>query len=244
MGESVGRMIKTGKEISYLKKAARVSDSCIPIIKKSLREGVTEKELRRRVEKNIKNQGCRISFGTLVASGRRSTMVHAKPRATNRKIEGVGYIDFGASYKGYKSDVTVPFIVRKVGRREMKVVKAVVAAHDVAMRSIKIGEPCWKVHEVTNTFLRSRGFRMIHAMGHGLGKNIHELPYIGKPRKKLRGLKKRKWEKLKKIVFQKGMVFTIEPAVYTKNFGCRLENDVLMTRHGKKILTHAKLIGV
>ena len=237
-------LAKTSEEIAYLKKAARVSDSCIPIIKKSLHERVTEKELRRRVEKNIKRQGCGVSFGTLVACGKRSAMVHAKPRATDRKIEGVGYIDFGASYKNYKSDITIPFIVGKVGSREEKVVKAVLAAYDIAMRSIKIGRPCWKVHEVTNTFLRSRGFRMIHAMGHGLGKNIHELPYIGKPRKKLRGLRKRKWEKLKKIVFEEGMVFTIEPAVYTKNFGCRLENDVLLTKHGKKILTHAKLIKI
>lgn len=45
------------------------------------------------------------------------------------------------------------------------------------------------------------------------------------------------------MVFLENMVFTIEPAVYVKNVGgCRLENDVLMTRHGSKILTHAQLI--
>jgi Xaa-Pro aminopeptidase len=111
------------------------------------------------------------------------------------------------------------------------------------MKSIKIGMPCWKLHEKVNIFLRAKGFHMVHAMGHGLGKNVHDKPYIGKPRKKLRGLKKRRWEKLRKMVFLENMVFTIEPAVYVKNVGgCRLENDVLMTRHGSKILTHAQLI--
>jgi Xaa-Pro dipeptidase len=55
----------------------------------------------------------------------------------------------------------------------------------------------------------------------------------------------KKWEKLKKIRFQEGMVFTIEPGVYVKGLGgCRLENDVLLTRKGPKILTYSRLIEV
>jgi Xaa-Pro dipeptidase len=127
----------------------------------------------------------------------------------------------------------------------MEMGRAVIGAYDIAIRSVKIGMPCWKLHEKVDRFLQTKGYRMIHAMGHGLGKNIHELPYIGKPRKRLRGLKKRKWEKLKRIVFQEGMVFTIEPAVYVKNVGgFRLENDLLLTSKGPKILTHSKLIVV
>jgi len=236
-------LIKTREEIVFLKRAARGSNSCIPTIKKSLQEGVTERELKKRIERHIKKQGCGISFKTLVACGRRSAIVHPKPGATDRKIDGIGYVDFGASYKNYKSDITVPFVVGKIGKREMKIVNAVVAAHNLAMRSIKSGMPCWKLHEKVNSFLRTKGFRMIHAMGHGLGKNVHEMPYIGKPRKKLRGLRKRRWERLKKIVFQENMVFTIEPAVYLKNVGgCRLENVVLITKREPGILTHARLI--
>jgi len=238
-------IIKTGKEIAFLKKAARISDSCIPVIKTVLKEGVTEKELRKKVEQHIKKQGCTTSFATLVACGERSAMVHAKPHATDKRIEGIGHIDFGASYKNYKSDVTIPFIVGEVGKKEKKIVMATEAAYELAVKSIKIGMPCWRLHEKVNTFLKKRGFRMIHPMGHGLGKKIHELPYIGKPRKRPRGWKKRRWEKLKKIVFQEGMVFTIEPAVYVEGLGgCRLENDVLLTKRGPQMLTHARLIKI
>jgi len=244
MKGSIERMIKTNREIKTLKKSASIANSCIPVIENALKENeITEKEIARRIRRKIYSQGATLAFRILVASGKRSAIVHPKPSATDKKIDGTGYVDFGASYKNYKSDITVPFVVGKIGKREMKMVNAVVAAHNLAMRSIKIGMPCWKLHEKVNTFLRMKGFRMIHAMGHGLGKNVHELPYIGKPRKKLRGLKKRRWERLKKIVFQENMVFTVEPAVYLKNVGgCRLENVVLITKREPGILTHARLI--
>jgi len=238
-------IVKTSKEIAFLKKAARVSDSCIPIIKTALKEGVTEKELQKRVEQHIKRRGCGISFATLVSCGERSAMVHAKPHVTDKKIAGIGHIDFGASYKNYKSDVTIPFVVGKIGKKERKIVAATEDAYKLAIKSIKIGMSCWRLHEKVNTFLKKRGFYMIHPMGHGLGKKIHELPYIGKPRKRPKGWKKKRWEKLKKIVFQEGMVFTIEPAVYVEGVGgCRLENDVLLTRKGPQMLTHARLIKI
>jgi Xaa-Pro aminopeptidase len=64
-------------------------------------------------------------------------------------------------------------------------------------------------------------------------------------KKKLRGKKKRRWEKIKKINFEKNMVFTIEPGIYVKGIGgCRLENDIMMTIKGPKILTHSKLIEI
>lgn len=56
---------------------------------------------------------------------------------------------------------------------------------------------------------------------------------------------KRKWEKIKKIRFQKNMVFTIEPGIYVKGIGgCRLENDILLTSKGPKVLTYSKLIEI
>jgi Xaa-Pro dipeptidase len=55
----------------------------------------------------------------------------------------------------------------------------------------------------------------------------------------------KKWEKLKKIKFQERMFFTIEPAIYVKGLsGCRIENDILLTRRGPKILTKSKLLRV
>jgi Xaa-Pro aminopeptidase len=236
-------IIKTKKEIKFLKKSAQIINSCLPLIENLLkRDKITEKEVAREIRRKIYSQGAKLAFQTIVACGKRSARIHPKPGATNKLISGLGYIDFGASYKGYKTDVTVPFMKGEIDKKEERVVRTVLKAYDVAINSIRIGLPCWKLHEKVDKFLKKRGFRLDHSLGHGLGLRIHELPTIGKPRK-LTGKKKLKWEKLKKIRFQEGMVFTIEPAVYVKGLGgCRLENDVLLTKNGLRILTVAKLL--
>ncbi|MCS7106061.1 MAG: M24 family metallopeptidase [Candidatus Aenigmarchaeota archaeon] len=244
-------MIKSKNEIKLIKKACKISNSCLKIIEYSLKEKITEKELRKRIEKYIRKQGATLSFRTIVACGKRAAKIHPKPRATDKIIKGLGYVDFGACYKGYKSDITVPFIKGKISKKERKIVRATLHAYKIAIKSIKIGMPCYKLHEKVDSFLRKKGFRLYHSLGHGIGKKIHELPTIGKPnfrkkmsKKKLEKLK-RKWEKIKKIKFQPGMVFTIEPGIYLKGFaGFRIENDVLLTENGIKVLTKSKLIEI
>jgi Xaa-Pro aminopeptidase len=245
-------IIKTQKEIALLKKSAEISNSCLPIIEASLKEEkITEKEIVRRMRKKLKSQDATFSFIPIVACGKRSARIHAMPRSTNKIISGIGMIDFGACYKGYRTDVTVPFIKGKISKRERRIVDSVVKAYNVGVRSIRIGMPCWKLFEKVDNFLRKRGFRMGHSLGHGLGLKIHELPYIGKPRKRIDVSKKiyekmrKRWEKLSKITFQNNMVFTIEPGVYVKSVGgSRLENDILIENKRIKILTNAKLIRV
>lgn len=239
-------MIKTAREIALFMKAARISNSCIPIIAKALKEkNITEREIARRIKNNIYRQGGRLSFRILVASGPRSAMIHPKPTATNAKISGIGYVDFGASYKGYKTDLTVPFIKGKVKPRERKIVETVVRAYNIAVRRWKIGMFCWKLHEVADDYIRSKGLRMGHAVGHGLGLKIHENPTIVKPRKKLKGRRLKKWLKLKKVVFEPDMVFTIEPGAYVEDVGgSRLENTFLAGKKRLKCLTKANLIEV
>ncbi|MEM5829418.1 MAG: M24 family metallopeptidase [Candidatus Aenigmatarchaeota archaeon] len=242
-------MIKTKEEIKLLKKSAEISNSCLPLIEALLKkEKVKEKEIAKAIRRKIYSQGAKLAFQTIVACGKRAAKIHPKPKATNRMISGLGYIDFGASYKGYKTDVTIPFIKGKIRKREEKMVKAVMKAYKLALKSIKVGLPCFQLFEKVDNFLRKQGLRMQHSLGHGVGLKIHELPTIGIPKEKLRKLSKKnkkKLERLKEIRFQENMVFTIEPAVYIKGIGgCRIENDVLLTRKGPKLLTYAKLIKI
>lgn len=242
-------MIKSEEEIRLLKKSAEISNSCIPLIESLLKkEKITEREIARAIRKKIYSQGARLAFRTIVACGKRAAKIHAKPRATDKIISGLGYVDFGASYKGYKTDVTVPFIKGKISKKEEKMVKVVIKAYKLAFNSIRIGLPCFKLFEKIDKFLRKEGFSMQHSLGHGVGLKIHELPTIGVSKKRLKKLsrkKKAKLEKLKKIRFQENMVFTIEPAVYVKGLGgCRLENTILLTKKGAVSLTHSKLIKI
>lgn len=239
-------MIKTPSEIRLLKKSAKITDSCIKIIENSLKDEITEIELRKRIGRNIRRQGASLSFQTLVACGKRSAMIHPKPHATNKIISGIGYVDFGASYKQYKTDITVPFIVGKINKKQRKIIDATIKSYSIAIKNIELGVPCWKTFDKTNKYLKSRGFVMKHSLGHGLGKKVHEMPSIVMPRKKKLSQKGNKmWQKIKKMTYQKNMIFTIEPGVYVKGTGgCRIENDIIMTKNGPKIITNAKLITV
>ncbi|MFH1229620.1 MAG: M24 family metallopeptidase [Candidatus Aenigmatarchaeota archaeon] len=239
-------MIKTKGEIKLLKKSAQIADSCLKVISDSLKENITEKELRRRVYRKIRSQNATLAFQTLVASGTRTSMIHPKPHATDKVIKGIGYIDFGASYKGYKSDVTVPFIKGKISSMEKKILDVTLKAYEVSVNSLRLNQPCWKSFEKANACSKKNGYRLGHSLGHGLGLKIHENPIIVMPRKKKLTRKGRLlWEKIKKINFQKNMVFTIEPGIYAKGLcGCRIENDFLMTDKGPKALTHVRLVEV
>ncbi|MEM5766295.1 MAG: Xaa-Pro peptidase family protein [Candidatus Aenigmatarchaeota archaeon] len=242
-------IIKTKKEIKLLERSAKISNSCLPLIKTLLKkEKVTEKDIAKAIRRKIYSQGASLAFRTLVACGKRAAKIHPKPAATNKIISGLGYIDFGASFKGYKTDVTVPFVKGKISKEEEKMIKVVEKAYDLALKSIKVGLPCFQLFEKVDNFLRRQGFTMQHSLGHGVGLKIHELPTIGIPKDKLKKLikkNKNSLEKLKSIRFKEEMVFTIEPAIYLKGVGgCRLENDILLTRNGPRPLTHARLIRI
>lgn len=252
-------MIKTKAEIACIERAAAISNSCIPIIREAVREGATEREIGRRVRENIYRRGGRLSFRTLVASGERSAMIHCKPTVTDRPVDGIGYVDFGASYRGYKADVTVPFVRGRIGRKERKIVDTVIGAYGKAVRAWRPGIECWRLHREAERHISSRGLEMGHSLGHGLGLKIHERPIIYAPSDLLlrkvemlakRGNEKamkrlRRWERVKKVSFEDGMAFTIEPGAYVKGLGgCRIENTFRTVGKRLKCLTKSRLIEV
>jgi Xaa-Pro aminopeptidase len=232
--------LKSAEEIKLLVKSAEIANSCIRIIEESLKEKIREKELKRRVEKEIRRQNASPSFRTIVACGKRSAKIHPKPAATNKIIRGLGYVDFGVCYRGYRTDVTVPFVKGKISKQERKIVKTALKAYKIAVSSIRVGVPCWKAFKKVDNFLRRNKFRMLHALGHGIGLKVHDKPSIS-PRPD----KKEKLKRWKEVRFQPGMVLAIEPAVYVKGVGgCRIENDILLRKSGVKVLTNAKLLEV
>ena len=165
-------------------------------------------------------------------------------------ISGIGYADFGASYRGYKTDITVPFIKGHASIKERRIVATTLKAYKLAVDSLKLGDMCWKLFDKISRYEKSQGYELKHGLGHGVGKKIHEYPFIVMPRKeKLRRKrterKKRNWKTIMRTRFRENMIFTIEPGIYVEGVGgCRLENDFLMTRNGPKVLTHSRLIKV
>ncbi len=237
------RAVKLKKEIGLIKKSTKISNSAIGIIEETLNEVVegrkiTETELSNRISSQLGKNGTDSPFGILVASGERTFHPHVYPYASEKIIKkGLGYVDFGSSYRGYCSDVTVPFVIGRIDEQMRKVVKTTVEAYELAIDSIEVGLPTWELHEKINNFIKSKGYKFIHSLGHGLGLAIHDVPSISP--KPLDKLQLRCWREEK---FKENMIFTIEPGIYTPKGGCRLENDVLLTKKGPVVLTNSRLI--
>jgi Xaa-Pro aminopeptidase len=222
------RSIKEEKEIGMIKKACKIANHGIKIIERNLSTKMSERELASILEQELLRKGAdEIAFPTIVTSGRKSAFIHPFPSSTNERIKtGLGLVDFGVRFKGYCSDVTVPFSIGRLSKKQKKIVKTVEEAYRECLNSLRINIPTWKVHERVEKKIEENGFEFKHSSGHGLGLELHDLPSFSPKPKNKEDLKD--WKEIK---LKKNMTFTIEPGVYEVGVGgCRLENDVLMKK--------------
>jgi len=228
------RAVKDQQEIAILKKAADITNAMIDSLEKNVRSGKikTEADAALFIELESRKRGCEgPSFETLAAGPDRSFGIHAFPGWTAAPFAGPGLsiLDFGLRYNGYCTDVTLTF-VREPSPQQQKLVNLVEKAAKLATETADNGvETRALAAAVENLFAKSKK-RMPHSLGHGLGLDVHETPFI---RNKSEGNMK----------LEPGMVFTLEPGLYDPvHGGCRLENDILITETGKEVLTESRII--
>jgi len=229
------RSIKEPKEIQRIKKACKIANHGIKFLKENISRKITDKQLGLALEQELIRKGAdELSFSTIITSGKRSVFVHPYPSFLDKKLQpGLGLVDFGVRYKGYCSDVTLPFTLGKISEKQKNIIKTVQEAYKTAIENLKLNLPTWKVHESVENLIKKNGFEFKHGLGHGLGLELHDLPSIVEKQKYKEQLKEWKEVKLKK-----NMVFTIEPGIYVSEVGgCRLENDILMNKKPKSLTT-------
>jgi Xaa-Pro aminopeptidase len=221
--ESV-RRTKDSSEIAAIKTAAGIAAQALKQTLRYIKQGVTESELAGMLDFEIRKLGARNSFETIVAFGPNASRPHHQPGKRRLKKRDTVLIDFGARYKGYCSDITRSFAVGKPTRLFERAYDAVQQAQAAAIKMIKAGAKIQQVdaaarEEISNFDLPVYG----HGTGHGFGLEIHEMPFLKADAKgKLNA----------------GEVITIEPGVYIPGkLGVRIEDDVLVTETGSKILT-------
>ena len=235
------RSVKERKEIERIEKACHIANQGVKFIEKNLDRKITEKELALSLQQKLIKKGAdELAFPTIITSGNRSSFIHPHPSFTNKKIQkGLGLIDFGVRYKGYCSDVTVPFTVSKLSARQKRMVRIVEKTYKKAINTIKVGIPTWKVHDSAQKVIKKNRFEFKHSVGHGIGLDLHDLPTLS-PKPKV----KEELEDWKEFKLKENMTFTIEPGVYELGTGgIRLENDVLLKKE-PEILTDSKLMQI
>ena len=220
------RMIKDADELDRIAAAAALGDRLFHAILPHIEPGVPEAEIAASLEFFARSMGAEaMSFETIVASGPRSALPHG--RATARKTPRNGFVtlDFGVILKGYCSDMTRTVCIGKAGRSERSAYDAVLEAQQAAVAAVRPGVTCSEVDQAARSVLRKAGLdeHFTHSTGHGVGLEIHEPPRIAREQE----------QELKP-----GMVVTIEPGVYMPGrFGIRIEDMVVVTGKGSKVLT-------
>jgi len=235
------REVKDAEEIAALRRAAALGCELYEGMLGFIDVGMRELDVAAELERRARLAGAEaMSFETIVASGARSAMPHA--RATGAVLEPgtLLTLDFGIILNGYCSDMTRTVYLRGVSEGSMKkrslrkreeeqrrVFEAVLQAQESAVASVRAGVTAGKVDEAARRVLRREGLAKYfsHSTGHGLGLEIHESPRIAAKQEQ---------------VLQAGMVVTVEPGVYLEgNFGVRIEDTVVVMDDGCEILTPA-----
>jgi Xaa-Pro aminopeptidase len=218
------RSSKDDSEIAAIKKAAQIAAKAFEKTLKYVKLNVTENELAGVLDFEIRKLGAKNSFETIVAFGGNASRPHHQPGTKKLKKDDTVLIDFGVRYRNYCCDLTRCFAVGRVSAFYKKVYEAVKDAQAAAIKMVKPGVEIKEVDAAARAVIKKYGLPVYgHGTGHGLGLEVHEEPVISAKSK----------DKL-----QAGMVFTIEPAVYIPGkLGIRIEDDVLVTKTGYKILT-------
>lgn len=225
------RQCKDEYEIKQINKAVRVAEAAIKELLAKLKIGISEREAAAQLEYEMARLGgAPAAFESIVAWGQHAAQPHARcGNARLRKGQTI-LIDWGATVEGYKSDLTRCYAAGKIRPVFADVYKCVLEAQMSAIEAVRPGVGLAEVDAAARKTLRrglkklSRSFGVYeHGTGHGLGLNVHEAPIVSNR---------------SKGELKEGMVITIEPGVYVPGrFGVRIEDDVQVTAHGRKVLS-------
>jgi Xaa-Pro aminopeptidase len=229
------RMVKDAEEIGCIRRAVEMGAGLFSVLRNNVRPGASEVEVAGALEYAARCAGAEgMSFPTILASGKRSAVVHG--RASDAAIPRRGFVvcDFGVILAGYCSDRTRTVHVGRPSRAARRMYEAVLEAQQAAIACIRPGVTAGEVDGAARRVLRKwkLGRYFTHSTGHGLGLEIHEAPRLAAAQT----------QKL-----EPGMVVTIEPGAYIPGkWGVRIEDVVVVTPNGCEVLAPGdkELIGI
>ncbi|MCS7241444.1 M24 family metallopeptidase [Candidatus Caldatribacterium sp.] len=220
------RAVKDEGEIQAIRQAVALAEAAFWEVLPLIQEGVEERDIAVELEYRMRKHGGEaVAFPTIVASGRRSALPHARPTACKvRKGEWV-LVDWGAKANGYCADLTRVIPIGKVMDPRFREVLLVLSeAQRIALSHIREGIEAGLVDRKIREFFGQRGLAeyFTHSLGHGIGIDVHEEPKLSSQ---------------SRTILRSGMVVTVEPGVYVPGWGgARLEHMVLVTEHGCTLL--------
>ncbi|MFW6150772.1 MAG: M24 family metallopeptidase [Chloroflexota bacterium] len=220
------RMVKDTEELRLIERAASLVSQVFEQVRTRIVPGLTEKEAAWEIEKALREQGSDAPpFDIIVASGPNSALPHATPSEKIIAPDEPVVIDMGARLEGYCSDFSRTLYTGEPDRGFLDLYHAVFEAQRTAINAIEAGmsgaDADGRAREVIERAGYGDGFG--HGLGHGVGLEVHEGPRLA-PRSG--------------DLLKDGMVFTIEPGIYSPGLGgCRIEDLAVLEEGRVRLLT-------
>lgn len=216
--------------LPFIERAVAVTDEAIRKAQTELRPGMSEKQLARLIDGYFASQGFGRSFPTISVAGAGTVSIHGTPSDRIIQPNDIVMVDIGAQYDGpegpWASDVTRTFFVGQPTPRQKEIWEIVHEAQRRALALVKAGATASSIDKAARDYVRSKGFDIPHAVGHGVGRKVHEPPRITSS---------------SSAVLKVGDVITVEPGIYSRRdgFGVRVEDILVVTEDGYRMLSKA-----
>lgn len=222
------RAIKDADEIAALTRAAHAVDAIAADMRNAPFAGRSELEVHRELVERMLAAGHEKANFAIVAAGANAASPHHEPSAA-RVIEAGDLVlcDFGGTMDGYCSDITRMFSVGEPSTEVRDVYEVLTAAQAAGVHAATVGTPCQDIDAAARVVIDHAGFgeNFVHRVGHGIGTEAHEDPYMVAGNEQL---------------LEPGHAFSVEPGIYFPDrFGMRLEDIVVATDDGPSRLNVA-----
>ncbi|HEV2494383.1 MAG TPA: Xaa-Pro peptidase family protein [Terriglobia bacterium] len=222
------RSVKDAAEIDCIRRAGHLTAVVFEEVRQLIRPGIRECEVAAEIEYRMRRGGAEgPAFETIVASGPRAALPHARASAKPLEHNEFVILDLGAILAGYTADMTRTVYLGEPSHRFRNLYRAVRESQESAVEMLRPGVEAQQVDAAARrTLARARlGKYFTHSTGHGVGLEIHEAPRLARGQETL---------------LQSGSVVTAEPGVYLEGLGgVRIEDTVLVCAGAPEILTPA-----
>ncbi len=213
-------------EMAHIREAVRIAERALERTVARVKAGMSELTICGLLEGQLRSYGSESHpFETIVASGERAALPHARSSSRVVAPGDLLLIDFGAVSNGYCSDITRTFVLGKASSEQREVHDVVREANATASGGVRAGMRGKDADALARGYIERRGWgeEFGHSLGHGIGLEVHEAPRLSKAADS---------------PLPMGAVVTIEPGIYRPGWGgVRIEDDVLLTPDGPEILT-------
>ena len=217
---------KDASEVERIRSAAAMATTALEKTLPAIKSGMTELEVAGVLEKSIRDAGSEaFPFPSIVASGPRSALPHARSSARQITRGDFLLMDFGAASGGYCADVTRTVVVGRASDEQRAVYDVVRQANELAAGEVRAGMRGREADALARDYIERCGYgeEFGHGLGHGLGIEVHEAPRLARTADG---------------VLSAGAVVTIEPGIYRPDWGgVRIEDDVHLAADGPELLT-------